>query len=70
MIISGSVQRLRGELSDPKYTRLFDMIATATQRGETLTRQLLTYSRRQTLTPQVVDLAQRLPAIRDLLTRS
>jgi two-component system NtrC family sensor kinase len=46
------------------------MIGTATQRGETLTRQLLSYSRKQTLSPQVVDLAQRLPLIRDLLTRS
>ncbi len=70
MIISGSVQRLRGELTDKKHTRLLDMIATATQRGETLTRQLLTYSRRQTLTPQVIDLSQRLPAIRELLSRS
>jgi len=70
MIISGSVQRLRGELGDTKHTRLLDMIATATQRGETLTRQLLTYSRQQTLTPEVVDLSQRLPPIRDLLTRS
>ena len=70
MIISGSVQRLRGELTDDKHTRLLDMIATATQRGETLTRQLLTYSRQQTLTPQVIDLTQRLPLIRELLTRS
>ena len=70
MIISGSVQRLRGELTDKKHTRLLDMIATATQRGESLTRQLLTYSRRQTLSPQVIDLTQRLPMIRDLLTRS
>ena len=46
------------------------MIGTATQRGETLTRQLLTYSRRQTLTPQVIDLAQRLPVLRELLMRS
>src|SRR6201999_1142125 len=30
----------------------------------------LSYSRKQTLSPQVVDLAQRLPLIRDLLTRS
>jgi len=70
MIISGSAQRLRGELTDKKHTRMLDMIATATQRGETLTRQLLTYSRQQTLTPQVIDLTQRLPAIRDLLMRS
>jgi two-component system NtrC family sensor kinase len=70
MIISGSVQRLRTELTDKKHTRLLEMIGTATQRGETLTRQLLTYSRRQTLTPQIVDLSQRLPLIRELLTRS
>ncbi len=70
MIISGSVQRLRGELTNKKHTRMLDMIATATQRGETLTRQLLTYSRQQTLTPQVIDLSQRLPLIRELLVRS
>ena len=70
MIISGSAGRLRSELSDKKHLRLLDMIATATQRGETLTRQLLTYSRQQTLTPQLVDLAQRLPTLRELLTRS
>ncbi len=70
MIISGSVERLRGELTDKRHTRLLDMIGTATHRGETLTRQLLTYSRKQTLTPQVVDLAQHLPAVRELLTRS
>jgi two-component system NtrC family sensor kinase len=46
------------------------MIVTATHRGETLTRQLLTYSRQQTLTPQVIDLRQRLPAVRELLARS
>ncbi|MGH6665012.1 MAG: ATP-binding protein, partial [Pseudolabrys sp.] len=70
MIISGSVQRLRAELNEKKHLRLLDMMATATQRGETLTRQLLTYSRQQTLTPQVIDLTQRLPLLRELLTRS
>ena len=70
MIISGSVQRLRGELTDKKSLRLLDMIGAATHRGETLTRHLLTYSRRQTLTPEVVDLAERLPVLRELLTRS
>jgi two-component system NtrC family sensor kinase len=70
MIVSGSAQRLRAQLTDKKQLRLLDMIATATQRGESLTRQLLTYSRQQTLTPQVIDLTQRLPMIRELLTRS
>jgi len=70
MIISGSVARLRAELTDKKFMRRFDMIATATQRGESLIRQLLTYSRQQTLSPQVVDLSQRLPLIRELLARS
>jgi two-component system NtrC family sensor kinase len=70
MIVSGAAQRLRGELTDTKHIRLLDMIATATQRGETLTRQLLTYARQQTLSPEVVDLAQRLPTLRDLLARS
>ena len=70
MIISGSVQRLRAELTDKKHARLLDMIGTATQRGESLTRQLLSYSRQQTLTPQVIDLSQRLPLLRELLLRS
>ena len=70
MIISGSLQRLRAELTDKKHARLLDMIGTATQRGESLTRQLLSYSRQQTLTPQVIDLSQRLPLLRELLLRS
>jgi two-component system NtrC family sensor kinase len=70
MVVSGSVQRLRKDLTGQKHVRLLDMISTATQRGETLTRQLLSYSRRQTLAPQVIDLTQRLPTIRELLTRS
>ena len=70
MIISGGVQRLRSDFTDEKQTRLLDMIATAIERGETLTRQLLTYSRRQMLSPQVIDLTQHMPLIRELLTRS
>ena len=70
MIVSGSVQRLRRELTDQKYTRYLDMITNATQRGESLTRQLLTFSRRQTLTPSVIDLCQRLPELKELLNRS
>ena len=39
-------------------------------RGETLTRQLLAFSRRQSLNPTVISLRQRLAAFRDLLASS
>src|SRR6266481_4425312 len=70
MIVSGSVQRLRRDLSSEKHTRLLDMITNATNRGESLTRQLLAFSRRQMLTPAVIDLAERLPELKDMLSRS
>ena len=40
------------------------------ERGESLTRQLLAFSRRQMLQPSVIDLAERLPEIKDMLSRS
>jgi two-component system, NtrC family, sensor kinase len=70
MVVSGSVQRLRRHISDDKQVQMLDAITTATQRGESLTRQLLTFSRRQTLQPSVIDLAERLPEIKDMLSRS
>jgi two-component system, NtrC family, sensor kinase len=70
MIVSGSVQRLRRSIKDEKQTHLLDAIANATGRGESLTRQLLTFSRRQMLQPCVIDLAERLPEIKDMLSRS
>jgi two-component system, NtrC family, sensor kinase len=70
MIVSGSVQRLRRDLTSEKHTRLLDMIENATNRGESLTRQLLAFSRRQMLTPAVIDLTERLPELKDMLSRS
>jgi two-component system, NtrC family, sensor kinase len=69
-IISGSVDRLRRHLSGEKESRLLDMIANATGRGESLTRQLLAFSRRQTLSPTVIDLTARLPELKEMLSRS
>jgi two-component system NtrC family sensor kinase len=46
------------------------MIANATARGESLTRQLLAFSRRQMHTPAVIDLTQHLPELKDMLNRS
>ena len=76
MIVSGTVQRLRRHLNDKKdlagdkEVHLLDTIANATARGESLTRQLLAFSRRQMLQPSVIDLAERLPEIKDMLSRS
>jgi two-component system NtrC family sensor kinase len=70
MIVSGTAQRLRRHVSGDKEIQLLDTITNATQRGESLTRQLLTFSRRQVLQPSVIDLAELLPEIKDMLSRS
>jgi two-component system, NtrC family, sensor kinase len=70
MIVSGSVHRLRRELTSEQHVRLLDMIMNATNRGESLTRQLLAFSRRQMLNPAVIDLTQRLPELKEMLSRS
>jgi two-component system NtrC family sensor kinase len=70
MIIGGSAQRMRRDLTDEKQVRLIEMIANATQRGESLTRQLLAFSRRQTLQPSPLDLCEWMPKLKDMLSRS
>jgi two-component system, NtrC family, sensor kinase len=70
MIVSGTVQRLRRHVAGDKEVHLLDTIANATARGESLTRQLLAFSRRQMHQPSVIDLVERLPEIKDMLSRS
>jgi len=70
MVVNGSVDRLRRDLPDPRHIRLLDMITNASSRGESLTRQLLAFSRQQTLMPAVVDLRAWLPDLQELLGRS
>jgi two-component system NtrC family sensor kinase len=70
MVVSGSAERLRRDLTSEKHRRLLDMIMNATNRGESLTRQLLAFSRRQMLTPVAMDLTQRIPELADMLNRS
>jgi len=70
MIVSGSVHRLRRDIGEEKHIRLLDAIDNATQRGESLTRQLLAFSRRQMLQPSVIDLSEYLPEFKDMLSRS
>ena len=70
MIVSGHAQILRGKLNDEKQIRSVDAIGTAAARGANLTRQLLAFSRRQPLSPVVVDLKERVEAVREMLGSS
>src|SRR6201996_780030 len=56
MIISGSLHFLRKSAGDdPKIMRAISAIETATKRGATLTSQLLTFARRQSVNPQSIN---------------
>ena len=70
MIVSGHAQLLRRRLSDPNQLRAIDAINLATNRGESLTRQLLAFSRRQPINPVITDLKERIEAVREMLVGS
>jgi PAS domain S-box-containing protein len=71
MIVSGHIRTIqKATATDPKLSRAANAIAYATQRGATLTRQLLTFSRRQTLNPKVFQIAERVSACRTMLESS
>ena len=68
MVISGSVYTLKkGIADDARLQRAVAAIEAATKRGATLTSQLLTFARRQSLNPQPVNLADRIEAVREVL---
>jgi len=69
MIIGGNAQTFR-RLLDPKLPRAIEAIQTAAKRGESLTRQLLTFSRRQHLSPTVVDLSASVRNMRTMIESS
>ena len=69
MIIGGNAQTFK-RLLDPKLPRAIEAIQTAAKRGESLTRQLLTFSRRQHLSPTVIDLAASVKNMRTMIESS
>lgn len=70
MIVSGQAQLMRMRAKDPKDVRALDAIEQASHSGANLTRQLLTFARRQRLNRVAVDVVDRLTGMRDLLTSS
>jgi PAS domain S-box-containing protein len=70
MIVSGHAQLLRRRLSDPKHLQALEAMHSAANRGESLTRQLLAFSRRQPLNPVVVDVKERIEAVHEMLVGS
>ncbi|HEY3919606.1 MAG TPA: PAS domain S-box protein [Stellaceae bacterium] len=70
MVVTGHAQALKMRLKNPRDVRAIEAMELAAQRGERLTRQLLTFSRRQTLNPAVIRLDDRLDAFRDVLESS
>jgi PAS domain S-box-containing protein len=70
MIVSGQAQLMRLRAQNPKDLRALDAIEQAAASGSNLTRQLLTFARRQRLNQLTVDLSERLNGFRDLLVSS
>jgi PAS domain S-box-containing protein len=69
MIIGGNAETFR-RLLDPKLPRAIEAIQIAAKRGEALTRQLLTFSRRQHLRPTTIDLAVCIKNLRPMIESS
>src|SRR5476649_2812690 len=67
MVISGSVHAIRKDVTGEKALRALRAIDGASQRAASLTRQLLTFARRQNVQPQSIKLSERLDVLRDVL---
>jgi PAS domain S-box-containing protein len=70
VIVGAAAMAERHADDNGKLRSLLGHIRQAAQRGEDLTRQLLAFSRRQPLRPEVLDLRDRLAALARLLDRS
>ncbi len=70
-IVTGHMSVLKKKADDdPKTQRAIDAIDTAVRRGAALTRQLLTFSRRQSFNPSVIDVGERIDSLRTMLDSS
>ncbi|HLM53103.1 MAG TPA: ATP-binding protein [Pseudoxanthomonas sp.] len=70
MVITAGLDMLELQPDSQRRTRMLQGMRQAAQRGASLTRQLLAFSRRHALRPETVDLARHLREMRELLDRS
>jgi two-component system, NtrC family, sensor kinase len=70
MVVKGNLDRLRRYPAEERQKRSLDAIETATVRGASLVRQLLSFSRQQTHEPAVVSMSRYLPELQDMLRSS
>jgi PAS domain S-box-containing protein len=68
MILSGNIHTLKKLAGDdPRGQRAIHAIETAAQRGAALTRQLLSFARRQQVNPELVDVTEHVNSVRHVL---
>jgi signal transduction histidine kinase/ActR/RegA family two-component response regulator len=70
MVISGGLDMLERQSDPQRRRRLMEGMVQAAERGASLTRQLLAFSRRQKLRPVSVDVGFQVGGMRELLDRS
>jgi signal transduction histidine kinase/CheY-like chemotaxis protein len=70
MVIQGGLSLIDRPGTPERRARILDGMRQATERGASLSRQLLAFARRQPLKAEPVDLRAQLAAMRDLLDRS
>ena len=68
MVVTGNIHTLKKIAGDDaRGLRAVQAIEAASQRGAALTRQLLTFARRQNVNPQTIELGDRIRSIREVL---
>ena len=70
MVAGGAARKLRRRATDPQDNRALDMIDSAVAKGTGLTRQLLSFSRRNPMAAKVVDLTETVERFSDVLRQS
>ena len=67
MIVGGQAEMLGKRLGEPRDVRAVEAIRTAVGRGESLTRQLLAFSRTTALRSEVLAIGERVAQFRDMI---